>query len=364
MKYAFAISLLLMLTLSCKKETENEEKVIDRSNAEWSSYGLKGNVKSLSEKSYIATPEGTKGAARHENSAEHDFDLNFDENGLLVSEKKWYNNGTPYEETNFEGKDKKLNSRLYSNNKVMSKTLYSWDTKGNNITVVKSNPDNTGMQKTEKKFDNEGRLIETTTYNTQNNPTGRMTYSYDKKGNLTNEDIYMNYNLLVAKNISEYDKDNHKIAETRLDKNSKVIYKTTYKYDNGRLIEKETRNNKGKVEYLQKITFDEKGNETRQYTFDAFDNSETEDLYKYDARGNKIRWEIIKNKKPVMNAGYRYDDNNNLLEIIVNDADNKMIENKMYEYKYDNQGNWTRKVIYSDGIPKFIIERNITYYLE
>jgi len=45
-----------------------------------------------------------------------------------------------------------------------------------------------------------------------------------------------------------------------------------------------------------------------------------------------------------------------------NDFENNTAENRTYKYDYDKTNNWTRQIIFKNGIPLFIIEREIEYY--
>lgn len=77
-----------------------------------------------------------------------------------------------------------------------------------------------------------------------------------------------------------------------------------------------------------------------------------------DSLGNRTE-EYDKSEK--RKTFYQYDSRNNLMEekLVI---DGKVIRVMTIKYDFDNYGNWTRKVIYEDGIPHCIHERNIIYY--
>ena len=56
-----------------------------------------------------------------------------------------------------------------------------------------------------------------------------------------------------------------------------------------------------------------------------------------------------------------YDDKGNLIEWSGPDSEGNSWEGKC-TYQYDEKGNWTQMVIYQDGTPVNIVEREYTYY--
>ena len=57
---------------------------------------------------------------------------------------------------------------------------------------------------------------------------------------------------------------------------------------------------------------------------------------------------------------YKYDDNKNIVEIREKWKSEEKI--KRFNYSYDYKLNWTKKVIFENGQPKKIIEREIAYF--
>src|SRR5687768_5194027 len=171
MKHLYIIALAAFV-VSCQKKEEGKAP-IDRTKTDWAFYGLKGDVKTISTKSWLAKDVNfTKGDTRHENGSEHDTDLAFDEEGRLISEKLWRSGVSPYSESTYEGRDHKVQHVQYVNDKPGTKTDYSWDKKGQNVTITKRNPDNTEMGRDEMKYI-KGNLTQKVTYNAQNNPTDK-----------------------------------------------------------------------------------------------------------------------------------------------------------------------------------------------
>jgi hypothetical protein len=59
---------------------------------------------------------------------------------------------------------------------------------------------------------------------------------------------------------------------------------------------------------------------------------------------------------------FQYDEHGNLLEEINITADNTISRKEAFEYEYDAQANWIKKVIYIRDQPAYLIEREVEYY--
>lgn len=62
------------------------------------------------------------------------------------------------------------------------------------------------------------------------------------------------------------------------------------------------------------------------------------------------------------NESYKYDDNGNIIESILEDV---LIRSKLktnYKYKLDENNNWIEQIVYKNEIPKIICERKFEYY--
>lgn len=355
MKYLYPLAMLLFLA-SCQKE---EKKVIDRAKTDWAFYKLEGDVKSSSTKSWRVDAQLNKIKTEHEDMSTHDGEINFGEDGMLVSDK-YYLNDLPFEETNYKGREKKQQTIQYIANAPGVKTEYSWDKAGNNTSITRRNADNTQIDRIEMKYQGK-KLAEKKTFNAQNIVTDKITYMYDSKGNVNEENLYQGSESVQFKAVYKYDKKNRKISEARYNKNSEKHYETLFKYEGNNLAKKYTVNNKGEIEYSEDFTYDNKGKELTHTTFEKFDNSTTKDTYSYDAKGNKATWEIVKNGKLFMKALYTYDTHNNNIMIAVNDATGKEVDKREYIYEYDEKGNWTKRTVKINGVPQYIAERQIAY---
>lgn len=360
MKYLYSFSLLALLLTACGEDEKTD--AIDRSKTDWAFYNLNGDVKSISEKSFMMSDtSATKKVPGHERGNAHDYDLEFNKEGLLVFEKKFTKKGEPYEEVKYNGKKNLIQRVQFMNGKAAIKTDYTWSADGNNTRVTRRNADNTQLDRIIKSY-NGAKIDEQKTFNSNNNGIDRITYIYDDMGNLKGENLYLGTEEIQYKNLYSYDDNGRKISEERFDKAGNVIYKTTSQYEKDNLIVKETTDSDGKAEYVEKFTYDSKGNMLTRTTYESFDDSETLDKYGYDTNGNIIKWSMLKNDTVTMEVSYKYDDKNNLTEVITYDGNNNVINSTAYTYEYDKDDNWIKKTTVIGGRPQYIVERKIIYY--
>lgn len=360
MKYLYTLSILFILA-SCQKE--EKKAPVDHAKTDWAFYKLEGNVKSVTTKSWQTNDKLEKLKTMHEDMSAHNGTLTFDESGMLVSEKYYYNDA-PFLETTYKGREKTQLSTQYINNTPGIKTEYGWDKTGkNNTSITRRNADNSQIDRVEMKYQG-NNLAQKITYNAQNNPTDKVAYIYDNKGNVIQEDIYLASEYVQYKAIYKYDKKNRKTSEARYDKDSKKHFESTYQYEGDNLMKKYTTNKSGELEYSEDYTYDKKGNVLTQTTYENYEKSTTVDTYTYDDKGNKVTWNVTKNGVLFMKASFTYDTHNNNTKTEVFDAKGTKVDDREYTFEYDKKGNWTKKITKKGGIPQFIAEREITYFEE
>lgn len=360
MKYIYSIFLVVLLT-SCGKD---EKKVIDYENTDWAHYKLNGHVKSVSEKSY-ATSDGLQtGSIKHKISSEHDIDMEFNDEGMLMSTKKWVNDTVPYEIAHYKGKDFIINKIQYSNGKPSLKTDYTYDEKGkNNLSITRRNGNNTPFDKVVMKYKND-QLIERVAYNHQQNPTNRIVYYYDTKGNVTGENSYGSTDMIASKIEYSYNDKNQKVREVHLKKDGIKDYEILHAYGDDKVISTKIFNSKGEMSYEERKGYDNEGNLISHYTYDKFDNVKSLEQYTYDGNANKTGWIVYNNDKMILKANYGYDKHGNLASLMAVDYNGVVQESEVYNYQYDEKGNWIQKSLIKDNRPAIITKRTIVYFEE
>jgi hypothetical protein len=84
---------------------------------------------------------------------------------------------------------------------------------------------------------------------------------------------------------------------------------------------------------------------------------------KYDSAGHIILSKLYdENSNPVQYSVYEYDEFGNETLYASYSADEELIEEYKYMYKYDKFNNWTQRATIVDNIPEIITVRKIDYY--
>lgn len=265
-------------------------------------------------------------------------------------------------------------------------------------------------------FNSDGNIIENNKFYSDGSLGFRETFKYD--GNTT-EKTYLNTSRgEIRKELSVYD-DKRNLVERKDISENKVInvYKYKYNYDNqgnithiyieeGNLFENYKYNSKGKL--LEMLRFSPSGHIITKFTCKYYENGnllETEELsysddsviysqktekygingkismyiqtykgildykikYRYNEKGSiverleyKLDLENGSNEEFLdINEKYIYDSSNNLIKKMTTYNDSS---NSTEKFKYDKNGNWVEKILFSNNTPEYIVERHIVYY--
>lgn len=260
--------------------------------------GLKGKVKSVYEKSYKAIEQFGK-VKKGERKTE-------DSKELI--------NQTFNKRGNLITED----HRKADNSLIFSK-IYYYNNQERKKKIIRKNSNNEIMFSSSFVYDNEGNNIQHIIYNTDGEIATKNIFVYDSEGRPIEKSMYTEKGLGLRTEY-EYKKLNH--SETEKSRILKIYFgqklvkevESFYGYDNSL-----------KLKYINKFTKDHKVIH-----------------YRYTYNDNK---DIIKEEK--WNISPTRDSN----EYIIN-----------YDYDYDGEGNWIKRIEYKNGNPTFIIERNIYYY--
>jgi len=217
-----------------------------------------------------------------------------------------------------------------------------YNEKGNKIEENRLNSDGSLSENYISKYDENGNKIEENYYDADENSSWKDIYTYDEKGNKIAEYTYDSDSILVSNNTYKYNK-NGKIKREFHYWEGRLSTESTFKY-----------NENGKIE---RISYYVEGNLQIKWT------------YKYDEKGILIE-EIMddSSRKLFYKIFYRYDEKGNLIEEIIYDSPRKFLkkytykEKNTYQYEYDEQKNWTKKIEFQNDIPKTFTEREYQYY--
>lgn len=306
-RIAFKSFLLCLVIISC---TDNSNEV----SQDLLELGLSGKVKSVKEKSYSATEkfgEIVKIQEKRENPFDSDFFASYNESGKILEKEDYNLNGSLKwrHEYLYDEQGNRIASNVYdSNGKLSGKEIYEYDELQNLINKKYYNLDylfngvNERLTNNDNYIYNEkGLLIEETGGDV------KFVNKYDNSDNLIDKDFFYN-GRLNSKEVFEYNQKGQKISEKFYDSDGQLSSEKKFLYSNDEKL-------------LEENTF----HSGKKFTV-------------------------------------KYDQNENILEEIEYKSDGTPIIKKSYKYIYDKNKNWTKKTVYKNLTPAFILEREINYY--
>ena len=141
--------------------------------------------------------------------------------------------------------------------------------------------------------------------------------------------------------------------------------KFTLKYDeDGNTIEWNGYKSDGSsldIKYTHK--YDEDGNKIESNSYKSDGSLSIKYIFKHDEDGNLIEMNIYKSDGS-LDSRYtsKYDEDGNKIESNNYESDGSLYSKETYKYDFDNKGNWIKKVLFENEVPKYISEREYEYY--
>ncbi len=325
-----SFNILKVIQILCVTFVLTSFNIVQKPNKDWVKDGLKGKVKSLSET--LVKGEGSVEKIKKIENKITSYKM-YNSDGFQVEwqKKDIYDNIIEREKYVYNKFSKMSEHLIYNNkNQIERNTFFKYDEMGFNI-EIKSKSE---ISKIEN--DKDGRKLIENLYSDDYH-LGKYIYSYDDKGN-----------LLLIKYINPDNEESNK---------------TTFLYDtNGKLLEKSAYNQN----YLENkwiYKYDLNGNEIEMKYFKStkLNNTITS---KYDVSNRIVEWKNIESEGNSTMIIYDYDENNNvILEKYFIDSNliGKSESQIVYEYKYDQYGNFVKKIKIWDNYVE-IIERKYEYY--
>jgi len=184
---------------------------------------------------------------------------------------------------------------------------------------------------------------------------------FDNTGLLLVHNLYNSYGKLEDRQTYKYDYKGNQIETSKYNSKGRFQGKTTFKYNkNGKWIEVKAYDAQGILIFNSDISGYEsdKSNNKSNGSYERLYN------FKYDDRGNIIEENIVNTDDESINGKiiYRFDDMGNMVEANSYNLDGNLGSKKTFNYDYDKTGNWIKQIKVEDGIPKYIIEREIVYF--
>lgn len=264
-----------------------------------------------------------------------------------------------YVETHFLGSDHFGEIKKTETSGAPELLRYCFDEQGNPTVFSYRQEAFTDKQRIYK-YDEQGNHIETSIYDVEflgwltigeRRLTSKYIYNYDNQGNRIEETKYGADGGILEKIVNKYDNQGNKTHENRYNKYGTFSRGQTYKYDEqGNEIERISINSDGSISCKWIYKYDEQGNEIEMITDKQFCGTDSKSVYIYDEQGNRVQW--ISTSESTIKT---------LDGIAPYHSENIWL----YQYEYDEQGNWIRRIERKEyrGTPYLeIYEREYEYY--
>ena len=316
------ILFLLLIAQSCgpgkekdQEGKEGSEKDHKEQKTDLEERGLKGKVEKLSQRKYTAkgSKEDPKKGKRVGPAFEN-FDIRFNEAGMRTQELWYDSTGQPQRKVSLEyknGTNKKKRTVSRGGDSARSRTVWTYDKDGFISEKIKKGGD--------------GKV------------EWKVSYGYDSLGQKTKT---------VRKTP-----DGDKLQEVEIERNEKGWITGKKHFNSAGALERKThfvRDEKGRV--ARKTDYDKTGRELGRFTFAYNQDGQRTEVKKFAGNGKLKQWRT-----------YSYNDKDDPVREEHRNADGEVTQTVVYRYRYDEKGNWTRRVTLMDGKPYRITERSYSY---
>ncbi len=241
----------------------------------------------------------------------------------------------------YDAEGNRIESRVItyaSETKKVEQTLFMYKKDGSRIKTVSKYRDN-GTIREAIKTDQEGAQIAQILYsydkdlnateirevNADSVVTIKMTYDFDEKGNLIEENTYFPDLGTRIKISSSYD-------------------------DQNKLVKREIYNPTGALDSSHEFNYNKTGTVYSDIFYLPDMNTKGFVIYDYDTTGLVIQQDLVSYHRYWENGEYKF-----------NEEAQNLIATGTYEYKFDEYGNWTQLLLFTDEKPSYMIERDIKY---
>ncbi|HXK50492.1 MAG TPA: hypothetical protein PKW56_08495 [Clostridiales bacterium] len=193
-------------------------------------------------------------------------------------------------------------------------------------------------------YDDKGNRISSEEYDSKENQVFKRIYYYNDKNELVKENWFKSDTLNGGWNY-KYNEQGGLAEWNAFDQKSNIIQKIAeYEYnESGELIILNEYSG-GKLSYVHKYTYDEKGNEiVHRMDFIHEKNRYATETKTFDISGNVIKIEYSDSKGLSSSSVINYDQNDNVVRQ-ESYKSGEIIIVKNTNYEYDDHGNWVKMV--------------------
>ena len=220
----------------------------------------------------------------------------------------------------------------------------------------------------QNKYDAKDRLITHTSINDKGRKNYYSVYAYDENDNRTQEIRYNLNDEIIFTHIYRYDNLHRKVEEMEFDAFNHLASKKNYYYHKKGYIEKKydfTFKAKNEIDDVTTITFDKNKNIIEKMLTDAIGNVLKKQTFKYNSKNQLLSssYSDFQNEYH-HNMKYRFNLKGNISggSNKTVQKDELIVEKYHYQYLYDKQGNWVKRIRIVDDKQTKIEERKLEYY--
>jgi len=218
-------------------------------------------------------------------------------------------------------------------------------------------------------FDNEGYIIHKQEFDKNGKATVSRSYVYDYNNNISESTVkWTGWEVNFERDSNVYDIDDNLIKIyccSEVDGNSchDFVLCSTYIYDDSsnKIEEKYYLSDSlSKTKYVYSYNSEDRITEMIHYS----DSLARRIIYIYSEYGELIEeHQFDYYGRPATILKYTHNGQGHLTEMQLTFRDTTTPQLIFtYEYLYDSHNNWTQRIIYKNGEPVFIVERELTYY--
>jgi hypothetical protein len=268
-----------------------------------------------------------------------------------------------YQQYNLKGKVKSISEINYSVNGKYH-TIIQFNEQGFITEQASYNPDGSLIRKWVNNYNSDNLKVSRYCYVNHDSLSYILRFYYNRQGKVIWTKLFDSKEYLVSQYETKYDDSLNVIKETFLGEDAIYQHLVIHTYNEQKKIKEDLYvdsvrdhvwkqlylyNDRMQVEEIILKTPDDSMINKNTYTY--LSNNKVDKVYHYNA-----------NMELQSITDYTYDSMDNIIEILELTPDNTTIQNKSYEYHYDQNGNWTFLSETEHHKNGNIITRKIEYY--
>ena len=213
-------------------------------------------------------------------------------------------------------------------------------------------------------FNEQGNYSKITYLDSYGKDVGYTDYLYNPKNELFAEQNYDAEGGFSDKRVYSYDEKRRISQIVGFNSDDGLTGSTLVEYDDEKnLITEASYNPRGKLLRKEIRKIDKNGLPAETKIYNGEDNLVNYRKEKFDKNGLRNELTVLSpDEEILMKISFTYDQKENLISQEGIDETGAAFLPVHYEYQFDKEGNWTKRVEYVGGKPTSILERQFEYY--